>query len=66
MDGPCTRCQIICIDQKTGQKSPEPLRVISNEFHGKRTFGVYLSAENKNTHGFIRCGEIVTRIGDVE
>lgn len=40
---PCTRCQMICIDQKTGEKTTEPLRTIAREFQGKITFGLYLS-----------------------
>lgn len=40
---PCTRCQMICIDQKTGEKTTEPLRTIAREFNGKLTFGLYLS-----------------------
>ncbi|KAJ6623591.1 Molybdenum cofactor sulfurase 3 [Pseudolycoriella hygida] len=39
----CTRCQMICIDQKTGEKTTEPLRTIAREFQGKLTFGLYLS-----------------------
>lgn len=42
-EGPCTRCQMICIDQRTGEKTTEPLRTISREFQGKVKFGVYLS-----------------------
>lgn len=41
--GPCTRCQMICIDQSTGEKTSEPLRTISREFQGKMRFGIYLS-----------------------
>uniref|UniRef100_A0A1I8Q5T6 Molybdenum cofactor sulfurase n=1 Tax=Stomoxys calcitrans TaxID=35570 RepID=A0A1I8Q5T6_STOCA len=39
----CTRCQMICIDQQTGQKTSEPLRTIAREFGGKIRFGIYLS-----------------------
>ncbi|XP_045494036.1 molybdenum cofactor sulfurase isoform X2 [Colias croceus] len=43
VDGQCPRCQMVCIDQKTGQKTVEPLRTISEQFGGKLKFGVYLS-----------------------
>lgn len=41
--GPCTRCQMICIDQSTGEKTTEPLQTIAREFQGKMRFGIYLS-----------------------
>lgn len=40
--GPCTRCQMICIDQSTGEKTTEPLQTIAREFSGKMRFGIYL------------------------
>lgn len=43
IEGPCTRCQMICINQTTGEKTTEPLRTISNEFQGKVRFGIYMS-----------------------
>ncbi|XP_065089152.1 molybdenum cofactor sulfurase 3-like [Ochlerotatus camptorhynchus] len=43
VDGPCSRCQMICIDQGSGIKTTEPLRTIAREFKGKMRFGVYLS-----------------------
>ncbi|CAF4811834.1 unnamed protein product [Pieris macdunnoughi] len=43
IDGQCPRCQMVCIDQKTGQKTVEPLRTISEQFAGKLRFGIYLS-----------------------
>lgn len=42
-NGPCTRCQMICIDQSTGEKTTEPLQTICREFQGKMRFGIYLS-----------------------
>ncbi|XP_046476693.1 molybdenum cofactor sulfurase 1 isoform X2 [Neodiprion pinetum] len=56
VDGQCTRCQMICVDQNTGKKTVEPLRTLAEEFHGKMRFGIYLSRE---------CGgNEVIRIGD--
>lgn len=43
VEGACTRCQMICIDQQTGEKTVEPLRTISEQFCGKLRFGIYLS-----------------------
>lgn len=43
VNGPCTRCQMICIDQTTGKKTIEPLRTLAEEFHGKLKFGIYLT-----------------------
>ena len=42
MEGVCTRCQMVCIDQFTGEKTVEPLRTLAEEFHGKLKFGIYL------------------------
>ncbi|XP_034940339.1 molybdenum cofactor sulfurase isoform X2 [Chelonus insularis] len=43
VNGPCTRCQMVCVDQNTGQKTVEPLRLLAEEFHGKMKFGIYLN-----------------------
>ncbi|XP_053570573.1 molybdenum cofactor sulfurase [Bombina bombina] len=40
--GKCTRCQIICIDQKTGEKKKEVFQRLSSCREGKTTFGMYL------------------------
>ncbi|XP_062539746.1 molybdenum cofactor sulfurase 3-like [Armigeres subalbatus] len=47
VDGPCSRCQMICIDQSSGAKTTEPLRTIAREFKGKMRFGIYLSHMNR-------------------
>lgn len=52
----CTRCQMICIDQKTGDKTTEPLRTIAREFQGKLTFGLYLSqSDTEGDDRYINC-----------
>ncbi|KAG6459061.1 hypothetical protein O3G_MSEX011184 [Manduca sexta] len=43
VEGQCPRCQMVCIDQQTGEKTVEPLRTISEQFGGKLRFGIYLS-----------------------
>ncbi|XP_029046402.1 molybdenum cofactor sulfurase 3 isoform X2 [Osmia bicornis bicornis] len=56
--GPCTRCQMICIDQTTGVKTIEPLRTLAEQFHGKLSFGIYLIKQTKED-GIISVGDIV-------
>ncbi|KYM94650.1 Molybdenum cofactor sulfurase 1 [Cyphomyrmex costatus] len=54
VNGPCTRCQMICIDQTTGEKTIEPLRTLAEEFHGKLRFGIYLTRlENTQVLGLM-------------
>ncbi|XP_015127599.1 molybdenum cofactor sulfurase 3 isoform X2 [Diachasma alloeum] len=57
--GPCTRCQMVCIDQQTGLKTIEPLRLLAEEFHGKMKFGIYLTRKN-STSGKIKIGNHLT------
>ncbi|XP_067008145.2 molybdenum cofactor sulfurase 2 [Anabrus simplex] len=49
VDGPCTRCQMICIDQATGERTREPLRTLAASFHGKMRFGIYLRHLGEDT-----------------
>ncbi|KAF6204231.1 hypothetical protein GE061_002571 [Apolygus lucorum] len=49
VDGPCSRCQMICIDQDTGLKTKEPLTTLTAAFQGKMKFGIYLSRSDTNT-----------------
>uniref|UniRef100_T1HNR8 Molybdenum cofactor sulfurase n=1 Tax=Rhodnius prolixus TaxID=13249 RepID=T1HNR8_RHOPR len=46
VDGPCSRCQMICINQDTGDYNKEPLTVLSANFKGKLKFGIYLSTSS--------------------
>lgn len=54
--GPCTRCQMICIDQSTGERTTEPLQTIAREFQGKMRFGIYLS-QCDDDGGSISCDD---------
>nr|XP_033786525.1 molybdenum cofactor sulfurase isoform X2 [Geotrypetes seraphini] len=38
----CTRCQMICINQKTGERNKQLLQILSACKGGKKTFGIYL------------------------
>ncbi|XP_012536309.2 molybdenum cofactor sulfurase 3 [Monomorium pharaonis] len=58
VNGPCTRCQMICIDQTTGKKTIEPLRTLAEEFHGKLRFGIYLT-RLENTQGMLKIGDCI-------
>ncbi|XP_005112843.2 molybdenum cofactor sulfurase [Aplysia californica] len=60
--GPCSRCQMICMDQQTAQKSREPLRTLS-VWRGKKVpFGVYsrLIPRSDGSKQVIRVGDLVT------
>lgn len=58
IQGLCTRCQMICIDQSTGEKTTEPLRTIGKVFQGKTKFGVYLKINAKFCKDkIIKCGD---------
>ncbi|OAD59180.1 Molybdenum cofactor sulfurase 1 [Eufriesea mexicana] len=56
--GPCTRCQMICIDQTTGLKTVEPLRTLTEQFHGKMKFGIYLTKKTEDD-GIVTVGDTV-------
>ncbi|NXY40253.1 MOCOS sulfurase, partial [Ceuthmochares aereus] len=40
--GPCSRCQIICIDQQSGERNKEFLQSLSASRGKKTNFGIYL------------------------
>lgn len=56
--GPCTRCQMICIDQESGERTTEPLRTIGRMFGGKMRFGMYFKQDPKSDSDShtIHCG----------
>jgi molybdenum cofactor sulfurtransferase len=41
--GPCTRCQMICINQSSGEREREPLQTLFSARGSKAHFGIYLS-----------------------
>lgn len=61
--GPCTRCQMICIDQSTGDKTTEPLQTIAREFNGKMRFGIYLCQDSveqsKDFERIVSCSDFI-------
>lgn len=61
-DGKCTRCQMICIDQQTGEVTKEPLLTLSKELKGKISFGVYLKHKDlKGIYTVASGNEIYTK-----
>ena len=69
--GPCQRCQMVCIDQTTGQRSREPFSTLAKTRRrdGKVWFGVYcsLNSEEEALHsgkGRRRRGRKFIRVGD--
>lgn len=59
VQGFCTRCQMICIDQHSGEKTTEPLRTIAKLFKGKMRFGIYLKLGNFADEQFLVCGDVI-------
>ncbi|XP_039281365.1 molybdenum cofactor sulfurase 3 [Nilaparvata lugens] len=57
--GPCRRCQMICIDQKSGKKTNEPLTTLAASLKGKLQFGIYLSCQDTREQLVINKDEIV-------
>jgi molybdenum cofactor sulfurtransferase len=57
--GPCQRCQMVCVDQKSAQRQPEPFSTLAKtrKMHGKVWFGMHMSL----TEGL---GSVAIQIGD--
>ncbi|XP_067687308.1 molybdenum cofactor sulfurase-like [Haliotis asinina] len=59
--GQCSRCQMICMDQETGERSKEPLRTLSMWRGKKVPFGVYMRHLSPNTDSN---SAAILRVGD--
>ncbi|KAJ6781768.1 hypothetical protein PWT90_08826 [Aphanocladium album] len=65
--GACRRCQMVCVDQETGERRQEPLATLSKtrRFNGKIFFGAHMKhdemggSSEENQHPTIRVGERV-------
>ncbi|KAJ2977560.1 hypothetical protein NQ176_g4303 [Zarea fungicola] len=67
--GACRRCQMVCVDQETGERKTEPLATLSKtrRFNGKIYFGAHMKHDapivsrpsRENQHPTIRVGEQV-------
>jgi molybdenum cofactor sulfurtransferase len=58
--GKCTRCQMICINQETGEKEPNILVSLRDIKENKITFGIYLRADEDYETEKISVGDAVT------
>lgn len=64
VDGPCQRCDMICINQRTGERSPETLTTIARMQSGKMRFGIYITRlqdelETKQEQQQLICGDVI-------
>ncbi|XP_046583954.1 molybdenum cofactor sulfurase-like isoform X1 [Haliotis rubra] len=59
--GQCSRCQMICMDQETGERSKEPLRTLSMWRGKKVPFGVYMRQLSPSTDS---SSITILRVGD--
>ncbi|KAH8240424.1 hypothetical protein KR038_000369 [Drosophila bunnanda] len=65
VEGPCQRCDMICINQRTGERSPETLTTISRLQKGRMRFGIYITRiaeaneEDGDKEQSMSCGDVV-------
>ncbi|XP_060077838.1 molybdenum cofactor sulfurase-like [Ylistrum balloti] len=57
--GSCTRCQMICVDQTTGQRGLEPLKSLASWRGRKVPFGIHLQSSTGTAGGKLRVGDHV-------
>ncbi|XP_069121921.1 molybdenum cofactor sulfurase 3-like [Argopecten irradians] len=57
--GGCSRCQMICIDQTTGQRGLEPLKSLASWRGRKIPFGIHLKSLEDGPGGKLRVGDNV-------
>ncbi|XP_061178018.1 molybdenum cofactor sulfurase-like [Saccostrea echinata] len=57
--GGCTRCQMICLDQETGQRSREPLRTLAVCRGRKIPFGIHIRNDEQTEDAKLRVGDLV-------
>ena len=50
MIGPCKRCQMVSIDQQTGDSVPEPFKTLSKWKERRFQFGTLASVSKKSTN----------------
>ncbi|KAL9614285.1 MAG: hypothetical protein Q9167_001241 [Letrouitia subvulpina] len=67
MLGPCRRCQMVCVDQVTGEKNEEPFVTLAKTRKGeggKVFFGVHTALRIGDEGGRIRRGQARIQVGD--
>ncbi|XP_045209996.2 molybdenum cofactor sulfurase-like [Mercenaria mercenaria] len=59
--GTCTRCQMVCLDQQTGERSKEPLKTLAVWRGTKVPFGIHLhrSCSGQHSSSVIKVGDPV-------
>ncbi|XP_021345149.1 molybdenum cofactor sulfurase-like [Mizuhopecten yessoensis] len=57
--GECGRCQMICVDQSTGQRGLEPLKSLASWRGRKVPFGIHLQSVTSTSSGKLRVGDTV-------
>ncbi|XP_048728647.2 molybdenum cofactor sulfurase-like isoform X2 [Ostrea edulis] len=57
--GGCSRCQMVCLDQETGQRGREPLRTLAVDRGRKIPFGIHVRNEGHVEGGQLRVGDKV-------
>ena len=64
--GSCRRCQMVCIDQNTGERNPEPFSTLAKtrRIDGKVWFGVHAALRDDISHGRVMVGMKATGIID--
>ena len=61
--GPCRRCQMVCIDQMTGERNEEPFVTLAKtrRAEGQVNFGVHAGlAADDDADGMVKVGDMVT------
>jgi len=58
--GACNRCNIICIDQSSGEKTREPFVALASALEGKVRFGIYLSLVGTSKPSYVSIGDDIT------
>uniref|UniRef100_A0ABM0MT75 Molybdenum cofactor sulfurase 2-like n=1 Tax=Saccoglossus kowalevskii TaxID=10224 RepID=A0ABM0MT75_SACKO len=62
--GPCSRCQMVCINQMTAERSKEPLTTLATYRNRKVPFGIHLFHDREYSGTtWIQIGDAVTPLG---
>ncbi|CAH1774686.1 unnamed protein product, partial [Owenia fusiformis] len=57
--GQCSRCQMVCVDQSSAERSREPLKTLAVTRGKKIPFGIHLS-NSSDTTGVLSVGDTIT------
>ena len=64
--GPCQRCQMICVDQKSAQRRQEPFTTLAKTRRkdGKVWFGMHLCLASSHVQGSVSPARLLIQVGD--